>query len=241
MKILLDKSSVVPLYAQLAEKLKQKILKGKWKDSEKIPPEFELMQIYKVSRATVRAAIDTLVAEGLLIKRHGVGTFVRKFRPTFSFEPLISLNYALETFGFVSKNVVLKKEYVKVDENFSCTTRWRNIEECFLVKRLRYVDEFPIVVEESYFHPEIAKSIENEELTKSLAKVFFNSLEDVEITRIEQIIEPCTRQEVEKHVRGLINTDAFLKMSRWIYIQGHAEPVYYLLLFMRADLNKLRG
>jgi GntR family transcriptional regulator len=100
---LLDKSSAVPLYAQLAEKLKEKILKGEWKDGEKIPPELELMEKYGVSRATVRAAIDALVAEGFLVKRHGIGTFVRKFRPTFSFEPLISLNYALETFGFVSK------------------------------------------------------------------------------------------------------------------------------------------
>ncbi|HBT39284.1 MAG: Transcriptional regulator, GntR family [Thermotoga sp. 50_1627] len=238
---MLDKSSAVPLYAQLAEKLKEKILKGEWKDGEKIPPEFELMEKYGVSRATVRTAIDTLVAEGFLVKRHGVGTFVRKFRPTFSFEPLISLNYALETFGFVSKNVVLKKAYVKLDENLSCDARWKSVQECFLVKRLRYVDEFPIVVEESYFHPEIAKAIENEDLTRSLAKVFFNSVKDIEITRIEQIIEPCTKQEAKSHVQGLIDTDTFLKMSRWIYIKNYTEPVYYLLLFMRNDLSKLRG
>jgi len=238
---LLDKSSAVPLYAQLAEKLKEKILRGEWKDGEKIPPEFELMEKYGVSRATVRAAIDTLVAEGFLVKRHGIGTFVRKFRPTFSFEPLISLNYALETFGFVSKNVVLKKGYLKVDENLSCDARWKAVQECFLVKRLRYVDEFPIVVEESYFHPEIAKAIENEDLTKSLAKVFFESLKHIEIARIEQIIEPCTQKEAEDHVQGLIDTDTFLKMSRWIYVKDHTEPVYYLLLFMRADLSRLRG
>lgn len=238
---MLDKSSAVPLYAQLAEKLKEKILKGEWKDNEKIPPEFELMQLYGVSRATVRAAIDALVAEGFLVKRHGVGTFVRKFRPTFSFEPLISLSYALETFGFVSKNILLKKGYVELDENLSRVARWKNIQECFLVKRLRYVDEVPIVVEESYFHPEVSKPFENEDLTKSLAKLFFNSLKDAKISRIEQIIEPCTRQETEKHVQNLIDVEEFLKMSRWIYIEGRDEPVYYLLLFMRADLDRVRG
>ncbi|WP_227738389.1 MULTISPECIES: UTRA domain-containing protein [Thermotoga] len=106
--------------------------------------------------------------------------------------------------------------------------------------RLRYVDEGPIVVEKSYFHPEVSKSFENEDLTKSLAKLFFNSLKDAKISRIEQVIEPCTRQEAE-HVQNLIDAEEFLKMSRWIYVEGRDEPVYYLLLFMRADLDRIRS
>ncbi|KAF2958091.1 hypothetical protein AS159_05455 [Thermotoga sp. Ku-13t] len=97
------------------------------------------------------------------------------------------------------------------------------------------------MVEESYFHPEVSKPFENEDLTKSLAKLFFNSLKDAKISRIEQIIEPCTQQEAEKHVQNLIDVEEFLKMSRWIYIEGRDEPVYYLLLFMRADLDRVRG
>lgn len=237
---MIDKTSAIPLYAQLAHELKQKILKGEWKEGQKIPPEFELMQVYRVSRATVRAAIEELVAQGFLIKKHGVGTFVKKLRPSFSFEPLISLSYALETFGIVSNNYVIDKKYLEVDEDIAEQARWQNVSTCLYVKRLRYFDEIPILVEESFLHPSVSHAFEGKDLSGSIAKIFLSEAVS-EITRIEQIIEPCDRARAERHVLGLIDADSFLCMRRWIYTKDLPEPVYYLILFMRGDLDKIRA
>jgi len=75
---MLDEHSVIPLYYQLKENLKEKIKEGLLKEDDKVPSERELMQIYKVSRATARKALSELVNEGLIITKQGIGTFVAK-------------------------------------------------------------------------------------------------------------------------------------------------------------------
>ena len=69
----------MPLHAQLAEVLREKIYAKEWGSQSKIPSEHELVVRYQVSRGTVRHAIDALVDEGLLVRKHGKGTFVAEF------------------------------------------------------------------------------------------------------------------------------------------------------------------
>ena len=74
----LDQNSIVPLYKQLKDRIKEAILSGELKPNQKIPSELELSQTYQISRITVRNAISELVDEELLEKKQGKGTFVRK-------------------------------------------------------------------------------------------------------------------------------------------------------------------
>lgn len=67
----------LPLYIQIASDLKFKIHSGEWEVEDQIPTEFELCNIYDVSRITIRKAIDQLVNEGLLYRKRAVGTFVQ--------------------------------------------------------------------------------------------------------------------------------------------------------------------
>jgi len=66
----------VPLYKQLKALILEKISSGKWSSGQKIPSESELSNAFKISRVTVRAALDELSADGHLIKIRGKGTFV---------------------------------------------------------------------------------------------------------------------------------------------------------------------
>ena len=67
-----------PLYFQLKEIFHDKIESEELKEGDMIPSENELQQIYGVSRATVRKAIELLVYEGLMDKKKGRGTFVKR-------------------------------------------------------------------------------------------------------------------------------------------------------------------
>ncbi|MGX7263613.1 GntR family transcriptional regulator [Enterococcus crotali] len=71
----------LPLYIQIASDLKFKINSGEWGIEDQIPTEFELCNIYDVSRITIRKAIDQLVNEGLLYRKRAVGTFVQSKEP----------------------------------------------------------------------------------------------------------------------------------------------------------------
>ena len=63
----LDQNSIVPLYKQLKDRIKEAILSGELKPNQKIPSELELSQTYQISRITVRNAIseNTLIQGSL--------------------------------------------------------------------------------------------------------------------------------------------------------------------------------
>ncbi|WP_413666900.1 FadR/GntR family transcriptional regulator [Mucilaginibacter sp. Mucisp86] len=56
--------------------IKDDILKGKWKEGDKMPSEFELMELYNVGRSSVREAIKSLADAGVLRVQQGSGTFI---------------------------------------------------------------------------------------------------------------------------------------------------------------------
>ncbi|MFY0762432.1 GntR family transcriptional regulator [Metabacillus dongyingensis] len=74
---MLNKYDVIPLYVQLNDKLREKILNGELKEGEALPSENQLMQEYSITRTTIRRAVDELVKEGLVEKEQGKGVFVR--------------------------------------------------------------------------------------------------------------------------------------------------------------------
>ena len=68
--------SVGTLYSQTAEILRSRIAQSVWKQGDRLPSENELCQEFGVSSITMRRAVATLVAEGLLVRLQGKGTFV---------------------------------------------------------------------------------------------------------------------------------------------------------------------
>jgi DNA-binding GntR family transcriptional regulator len=72
----LQRRSPVPLYYQLARLLETAIQSGAIAKGEFLDNELELVDIWQVSRPTVRRAIQELVDAGLVVRRRGVGTQV---------------------------------------------------------------------------------------------------------------------------------------------------------------------
>ena len=71
-----DLASDAPLYEQVRDRLTQVILARELSDSTPLPTEPNLMELFGVSRGTLRRAIEELVRDGLLSAEQGRGTFV---------------------------------------------------------------------------------------------------------------------------------------------------------------------
>ncbi len=62
--------------ALVADHVRQLILKGELRRGQKLPPEREMVQRLGLSRTSVRAGLQLLANKGILVIRHGTGTFV---------------------------------------------------------------------------------------------------------------------------------------------------------------------
>jgi len=64
---------------QVRDHMRQRILKQEWESGSKIPSEFELVSDYQVARVTIRTALRSLEAQGLIDIRHGSGAYIANF------------------------------------------------------------------------------------------------------------------------------------------------------------------
>jgi GntR family transcriptional regulator len=85
-------------YQALAEDLRGAIVGGEFSHGERMPTEAELAERYRVSRQTVRRAMQDLVAEGLIFRVRGRGTFA---------SPLVSRGQYVRSFGSIEDLLAL--------------------------------------------------------------------------------------------------------------------------------------
>jgi GntR family transcriptional regulator len=75
-------SSPVPLYLQIADALRDRIVRGVWQQGEVIPTLEQIAGEFDVARVTARQAVQLLMSEGALTPQRGRGTFVSAITPT---------------------------------------------------------------------------------------------------------------------------------------------------------------
>lgn len=87
----LPERRAVRLYEQVDARIRERLLNRVWRPGLAIPAESQLAAEFGVSLGTVRRAVEALVSEGVLVRRHGSGTFVvealerRSFHLNFNF------------------------------------------------------------------------------------------------------------------------------------------------------------
>ncbi len=146
----LIKLNPITLQEQLYKELLNSIDSGDYKPGDKIRTEYELMEIYHVSRVTVRAAIQQLVNEGKLEKKPGKGTFVKQKAYTEfviqggSFTENCLQRHAKPSTFIVDSNIINCP-----DSSLKVIADTDN--KLIKITRIRYVDSDPCIVEIDYF------------------------------------------------------------------------------------------
>ena len=76
MKIIINSSSMVPIYEQLMDQIKARITAGDLKENDILPSVRTLAKELKISALTVKKAYDNLEQDGFTVTVHGKGTYV---------------------------------------------------------------------------------------------------------------------------------------------------------------------
>ena len=160
----LDDRSDAPLYRQLSQLMRQRILSGEWKPDEKIPTEPELCAEYGISRMTVRLALEQLRNDGYIYRRQGRGTFVSLPK----IDQHLSTSYSF-TDGIEEMGGTIRKEILVWSREPAARPLAEKLNipangEVFRIERVLYCNETPFAVETSFIPVALCSALTRREV-----------------------------------------------------------------------------
>ncbi len=150
----LDRSSPMPLWAQLESELRRRLEVGEF-DVGHFPTDLELTEAYDVSRHTVREAVRHLNKAGVLKRERGRGTVVNRTEFEQSLGTLYSLFQSVEATGVEQTSEVLRLEVV-ADPVAASHLELDETAELVLVSRLRLAADAPLAVDRAWLPKSVA-------------------------------------------------------------------------------------
>jgi GntR family transcriptional regulator len=150
----LDRSSPMPLWAQLESELRRRLEVGEF-DVGHFPTDLELTEAYEVSRHTAREAVRHLNKAGVLKRERGRGTVVNRTEFEQSLGTLYSLFQSVEATGVEQTSEVLRLEVV-TDPVAASHLELDETAELVLVSRLRLAADAPLAVDRAWLPKSVA-------------------------------------------------------------------------------------
>jgi GntR family transcriptional regulator len=231
---LINKEQPIPLYYQVKEDLLEKINQNIFQVGGLIPSESELQNIYKVSRITIRRAIQELVQEGYLSTQQGKGTFVSQPKATQELNVITSWAETMAKLGMhpETRNIKYSEEPALV-----AIAKLLNIEPgkmIYKIERLRYAAGKPICIMTNYLIPETApdfleKGIEGESLYETLEKRY-----NLHLNRAVETVEARAAKLGEAELLKIKRGSPLLQVTRVTY-DIDERPIEVVIGVSRAD------
>ncbi len=152
----LDRSSPLPLWAQLESELRRRLENGDF--GERFPTDLELTDLYEVSRHTARHAVSRLNADGIVKRERGRGTTVNKGHFEQSLGALYSLFELVEQGGATQCSEVLRLE-ITTGERAAKELGLPKDTEFVRLDRLRLADGEPLAIDRVWLPAELARPL----------------------------------------------------------------------------------
>ncbi|MDY7024195.1 MAG: phosphonate metabolism transcriptional regulator PhnF [Cyanobacteriota bacterium] len=142
---------IVPVYAQIANELRQNINQGIYQVGDKLPTENQLSDRYGVNRHTVRRAIALLKSEGLLRVDQGRGTFVAGMPIRYPIGKRVRYNAAMKAQGLETSFQLLRAIEISANSSVAQNLELSPGDPVAVIERLTFVDDQPISLSTGHF------------------------------------------------------------------------------------------
>lgn len=230
--VVVNRSSPVPLYFQVAEQLEKAIFDGLLVPGDRIANEVALASELGLSRPTMRQAIQLLVDKGMLVRKRGVGTQVvhPPIKRTVEFT---SLYDDLKRTGHQPETTVLAHALVAAEEAPASRLKVAEGSPIWRLDRLRSVDGQPLALMCNYV-PESITDLSNVDFSVTGLYEHFRA-EGIHLRVAHQTISARRAETREAKLLGGRKGDPVLTMERTSFDDGGRAIEYGTHLY-RPDL-----
>jgi GntR family transcriptional regulator len=163
-----------PLYRQTAEVLRSRIANDVWRQGDRLPSENQLCEEFGVSSITMRRAVGTLVAEGLLVRLQGKGTFVSSDHAIVQGPPqLTSFTEDMQIRGWRSSARMVSLTTSRAADEVGTKLGLSTGALVYVITRVRLADGLPVAIQEAHIPALLFPGLERHDFRReSLYGVF---------------------------------------------------------------------
>lgn len=223
----LNHNSIVPLYAQLAERLQKRIEGGIYPVGARLPSERELSEQHNVSRMTARQALQVLIQRGFAEPKVGKGTFVSLPKINQELARLTSFTDEMRRLGIQTSSRVLNSQLEAANAKVAEQLQISVGAEVVSLVRTRIADGKPLALEKSYLNHDLCPGIldahdfERESLYEVLSTQY-----GILLSWATQVIEARLPTPAECRALEINSHDPVLSLTR-VTFQKNERPVEY--------------
>ncbi|MEW4411636.1 GntR family transcriptional regulator [Clostridium sp. AN503] len=223
----------IPKYQQIKQSLLYEINNGKFQPGDKFYSEADLKKKYNVSGITAIKALQCLTNEGYLVRYQGKGTYVSKARRG----KIVKFSDIEKYKDAVERTEVLDIRRMK-DPAIAAQLNLGSDEEFYHIKRLRLVDDKPIIIQNSYVIREFIKEedvADKEKFSSIYGKIredFGIDLYQADSKEITEIVYPAP--EEEGALLGLNDQEPSAFTRRYTYLFD-GRTIEYIEGYKRWD------
>jgi len=228
-----------PLYQQLRDELRERILDGSYPPLAKLPSESELIERFGVSRITVRQALRDLQKEGLVFSVQGKGSFVTKPKAVQELTRLEGFDEAMSPKGYDTHSKVLSMERIEANDRIAAALEVAPATPVIELRRLRYLNRAPISLDVSYFPEDVGRGLSGRDLAaRDVFAILENDL-NLALESAELTIEATLADGALARKLGVPAGSAVLRIERLTRAAGRG-PVDFEYLYYAGDAYRYR-
>lgn len=236
-----DRSSPLPLYHQINQAILERLERGHYLPGELIPPERDLAEEFKVSRITVRRAIEDLTREGFFVRIQGKGTFVTPLKVSGSSKRVGGFADELRLSGFEAEFKVIEISMIPCPPNVAPKLHLDAGSNVLHVYRLALADNEPIATAVVYIAVDESVSVDADELDRyDSIYSFLEERYGFHFTGGERTMEAAGATAEEAALLGIEEGSPIFLVRLIIWGQFRGEPVAYAKVAVRGDRYKYR-
>jgi GntR family transcriptional regulator len=229
---MLNPDSPLPLYSQLADFLMAEIRSGRIPAGERLAAETALAAQFGIGRPTVRQALDLLLRRGLIEKRKGAGTFVRKRSTEIDLFSLSGTSAAFQTAGIIVRMEIMDAPHFMVP-----TASQENPlagRKCVHFRRRSLTDEGPLLLEDFYLDALLFPGIEHADLEGESLSAIIRERYHATPSGGRQVFRIALTNETTAPLLGLDEGTPVLQVRRTIHLK-HREAALFTVMLCRTD------
>jgi GntR family transcriptional regulator len=223
----LDSANGAPLYLQLQRVLRSAIERHVLAPDEALPPERELAEAYKVSRVTVRKALDGLLHARLVTRRQGAGTFVAA-RVEKNFSTISSFTEDMLSRGRQPHSQWLSRSEGTVMPEEALALGLGPGSPVYRLSRIRYADGVSMALEHATVPKDSLQSFE------AVGESLYDALGEARPVRVLQRLRAVLFTPEQAELLGIQAGDAGLEIERRGFA-ANGRTVEFTKSYYRGD------